>query len=212
MRTRPCRPEARPRRAYAPAPRPKGNGHEEIQRSVRPALRRNRSTPSGSRSGRPLRIREPACFHPAKKQKPDTALAPGKASPNQNSRRIEMVPTTGIEPVTRPSEGRMISISPRGEEVNYSEKSSFVAKFSDLCSHDRDRTRDAEPATRPSTSFGRSDLRGIHFERPLHARGHAEGRLPGAKETVEGRTVVALDEKLRALQFLRRTMFMGTGS
>ena len=59
-------------------------------------------------------------FTPLKKQKPDTALGAGTASSNQNSRRIEMVPTTGIEPVTRPSEGRMISISPRGGSCDYS--------------------------------------------------------------------------------------------
>ena len=31
----------------------------------------------------------------------------------------KLVPTTGIEPVTRPSEGRMISISPRGGGAHY---------------------------------------------------------------------------------------------
>ena len=96
----------------------------------------------------------------------------------------------------------MISISPRGEEVNYSEKSSFDAKFSDLCSHDKNQPPNAKPVTRPSDPFRRSDLRGIHFQGPLHPRGRAESRLPGAKEAVEGRSVVALDEKLRALQFL----------
>ena len=88
----------------------------------------------------------------------------------------------------------MISISPRGEETDYSEKSAQDAKLSELFRESRESrlrvpgavppltrkpdtvsTTGIEPATRPSNYFRRSDLRRIHFQGPLHPRGCAKG-------------------------------------